>query len=390
MNNIVTFSHLRWDFVYQRPQHLLTRLAKRYAVTYIEEPKCVEDCSPHLHVRFPADRLTVITPVTPCSSPGFHDDQMPLIRPLIRNWLRESHSFGEIAWLYTPMALPLIYDMGPGLTVYDCMDELSKFRFAPESLTLLERELLELADVVFTGGPSLYNFKKQMHPNVHCFPSSVDAEHFGRARFSQCDPPDQVQIPHPRLGFFGVIDERLDLELLRSLAEMRPSWQFVMVGPVVKIDEQVLPRNPNIHYLGSKDYSQLPDYLAGWDVCLLPFALNDSTEFISPTKTLEYMAAERQIVSTPITDVAQPYGHIVYLGSNPREFVLACERALHAHANDRMVRIENMRQILAGTSWDRTARSMDLRMREVLRQRRALVNPVAVRSNGHNRASNAS
>jgi glycosyltransferase involved in cell wall biosynthesis len=276
---------------------------------------------------------------------------------------RELEGTTVVAWLYTPLALPLAQTLGPAAIVYDCMDELSLFHGAPPELLSREADLLECADVMFTGGPSLFRAKQARHQNVHCFPSSVDAAHFRNARPGETgrvrEAEDQVTIPHPRLGFYGVIDERLDLSLISFIAESRPDWHIVLVGPVVKIDPATLPRRPNIHYFGQRSYDELPRYLLGWDICLLPFARNQSTRFISPTKTLEYMAAELPIVSTPITDVAQPYGHIVYLGSRPEEFLAACEAALGADTEERERRAAQMRQILAGTSWDVTVSAME-------------------------------
>jgi glycosyltransferase involved in cell wall biosynthesis len=217
---------------------------------------------------------------------------------------------------------------------------------------------------MFTGGPSLFRAKQARHPNVHCFPSSVDAAHFRVARTGDdrtrvAEAEDQAGLPHPRLGFYGVIDERLDLNLVDFTARAHPEWQIVLVGPVVKIDPAILPRRENIHYYGQRTYDDLPRYLAGWDVCLLPFARNEATRFISPTKTLEYMAAELPIVSTPITDVAEPYGDIVYLGDTPEEFLAACEAALNSGAEERAGRAAQMRRVLAGTSWDVTVSAME-------------------------------
>jgi UDP-galactopyranose mutase len=256
------------------------------------------------------------------------------------------------------MALPLAQTLRPRGVVFDVMDELSAFAGAPQEMKDLEAATLAWADVVFTGGPSLYRAKLGRHENLHCFPSSVDAAHFGQAR-SIDEAPDQAHLPHPRLGFYGVIDERMDLGLLDFLATSHPDWQIVMVGPVVKIDWAWLPKQPNLHFLGQRQYAELPSYLAGWDVCLLPFALNESTKFISPTKTLEYMAAELPIVSTPITDVAEPYGRIVYLGNTHDEFVAACEQALAATSEELERRVQQMRQVLATTSWDNTAAAME-------------------------------
>ncbi|HEU4828282.1 MAG TPA: glycosyltransferase [Gemmatimonadales bacterium] len=352
---LVVFSHLRWDFVFQRPQHLLSRIAARRRVLFIEEP--IPDSTPaRWEPSEPAAGVHVFSPHTPARSPGFSEEQLPILRGMVRDLMRQERATGGIAWLYTPLALPLLDVVRPAATVYDCMDELSLFLHAPPHLLAREEALLRRADVVFTGGPSLFQAKRERHANIHCFPSSVDAGHFRAARG---EPADQAALPHPRLGFYGVIDERIDLAVIGALADRHPEWQIVMVGPVVKIDPATLPRRANIHWLGQRSYGELPDYLAGWDLCLLPFARNDATRFISPTKTLEYMARERPIVSTPITDVAVPYRDIVYLGESPPEFVAACEAALESSVTERARRALAMRQVLARTSWDATAAAME-------------------------------
>jgi UDP-galactopyranose mutase len=356
---IVVFSHLRWNFVYQRPQHLISRLAAKRPVLFIEEPELDRQGAARWERSRPHPNVTVLKPHTSTEAPGFHADQLTALEPLIAELAAELADTTVLAWLYTPMALPLAEALGPDAIVYDCMDELSLFLGAPPELLSREAALLECADVMFTGGPSLFRAKQARHSNVHCFPSSVDAAHFRQAREGIAEADDQATIPHPRLGFYGVIDERLDLALLDLVARARPVWQIVLVGPVVKIDPASLPRRANIHYFGQRSYNDLPRYLAGWDVCLLPFAQNDATRFISPTKTLEYMAAELPIVSTPITDVAEPYGDIVYLGGTPEEFVAACEAALTAGPEERAQRTERMRRVLAGTSWDVTIAAME-------------------------------
>jgi glycosyltransferase involved in cell wall biosynthesis len=242
--------------------------------------------------------------------------------------------------------------------VYDCMDELAAFRNAPKQLLQRESALLNIADLCFTGGPSLYNSKKERHANAHCFSSSVDASHFRKAQDRSYSHPDQEHIAHPRLGFYGVIDERFDTELIREMAAAHPEWQIVLVGPVVKIDPAHLPQAANIHYMGQRTYEELPKFLAGWDVCLLPFALNDSTKFISPTKVLEYMAAELPSVSTPITDVKVPYGDVVAIAETPAEYIKACEGMLNMSAEQKAFLAERMRAIVARTSWDNTAGAM--------------------------------
>jgi len=387
MNRIVAFSHLRWNFVFQRPQHLLTRFARKYKVMFVEEPLHDANCAPHMRVQTPQENLLICTPVTNCSTPGYCDEQMNIIRPMLRRLFSETRATGSIGWFYTPMALPLIQDLNPKITIYDCMDELSKFKFAPPDLVSREKQLMKLANLVFTGGPSLYRAKRKQHSDAHCFPSSVECEHFRQSLNGIEEPADQRDLPHPRLGFYGVIDERLDTNLIGYIARKRPQWQIMLVGPVVKISQDSLPHEPNIHYLGMRDYKELPAYLSGWDVCLLPFARNESTEFISPTKTLEYMAAEKPIVSTPITDVKQPYSHIVYLGDTQEEFLAACDRALEAGEQERLQRTNLMRQVLAATSWDKTVRAMDEKIQNVLHEQRARVEALAMsglaRKNGN-------
>lgn len=355
MTTIVVFSHLRWDFVFQRPQHLLSRLAQHYPILFVEEP-VFDDGATFMERTSPTPNVTVCRAHTPIHAAGFHDEQLRLLQPMVAQLAPPGEDV--IAWFYTPMALPLLQALQPSLVVYDCMDELASFKNPPKQLLQRESALLNLADLVFAGGPSLYEAKKNRHPNVHCFPSSVDVVHFQQALDRQRVHPQQADIPHPRLGFYGVLDERFDPELVGEVADAHPEWQVVLAGPVVKIDPERLPRRANIHYLGQQPYSALPDLLAGWDVCLMPFAINEATKFISPTKVLEYMAAQLPIVGTPIADVANPYGHVVAIAGNAREFVAACEAALAMSPEQRRHMVEAMLAIVAATSWDNTARRM--------------------------------
>ena len=357
MDTVIVFSHLRWNFVFQRPQQLLSRIAQHQKIIFFEEPLYTEH-EAYIDISEPLPNLQVWRPHTPSHALGFHDEQLPYLKPLLAEGIRTARLGDYVVWFYTPMALPLAQSLTPKAIIYDCMDELSAFLNAPRQLLQRETALLKVADLVFTGGPSLYEAKKDRSKHVYCFPSSVDAAHFAKGQAGQPEAQEQAELPHPRLGFFGVIDERVDLALIDALAVQKPAWQIMLVGPVVKIDPAQLPQRPNIHYFGQQDYARLPGFLAGWDVCLLPFARNEATRFISPTKTLEYMAAERLIVSTPITDVAQPYGDIVYLGETHDEFIAACETALTASASERTARIVKMRTVLTRTSWDATVDAM--------------------------------
>jgi len=359
-NTLICFSHLRWNFVFQRPQHLMSRFAREMNVIFWEEPiEIGPKETAYLQVREApeAANVRVVVPHLPQGMPE-HAREAALKR------LLDAHTASIhgplIAWYYTPMMLTFSAHLDADVTVYDAMDELSKFRFAPIKLLELEQALIDKADIVFTGGSSLYEAKKDRHSNVHCFPSSVDRAHFAKARARLFDPADQEDLPKPRLGFYGVIDERFDTELLARVAEMRPRWSFVMVGPVVKISDDELPKRPNIHYLGSKTYDQLPAYLSGWDVALMPFAMNESTQFISPTKTPEYLAGGKPVVSTPIKDVVRHYGQLegVMIAATPEEFVAACEQALELSHNPESGWLAEDDLMLSSSSWDITQARM--------------------------------
>ena len=366
-SDVVCLSHLRWDFVFQRPHHLLTRCARSHRVFFIEEPLELDD-EARLEVRVRQQGVTVVVPRVP---PGLSEAAKAAVQAhLMRRFLREHGVVDYVLWYYTPMALNFTRDLAPRAVIYDCMDELSGFEGAPPELAHRERELFDRAELVFTGGQTLYEAKRHLHRNIHAFPSSVDIEHFGRAREIHLDPPDQAGIPHPRLGFFGVVDERLDIELLAGVAAARPEWQLVIVGPTAKIDPAILPASPNIHYLGPKRYEDLPSYLAGWDVALLPFAHNDATRFISPTKTPEYLAAGVPVVSTSIRDVVRPYGiqGLARIADTIPEFVQAAEAALQ---EDRVARLRAVDAFLTQTSWDGTWTRMYALINELLSPQRA-------------------
>ena len=359
--SIVVYSHLRWNFVYQRPQHVLSRLARHGGIFFVEEP-IRSAGSPRIEVTFPTPNLIRCVPTGDFEEPPFGASQVDAIAPLLRRILQNLRAGRHVAWLYTPMALPLATRLEPEAIVYDCMDELTGFAGAPAGLAAREAELFAVADLVFTGGQSLYRAKREHHPAVHCFPSSVEVDHFRRAGSRPGGRP-------PRLGFYGVLDERLDRDLVAAVAAARPDWHFDVVGPVAKIDPSTLPRAANIHYPGPRDYAALPDVIAEWDVCLMPFALNAATRFISPTKVLEYMAAERPIVSTPITDVAEPYGDVVWIARDADQFTSACEAALGESAPEWEGRKSRMREIVAGTSWGRTVGDMHGLIRAVMQRK---------------------
>jgi hypothetical protein len=350
---LICFSHLRWNFVYQRPQHLLSRAMADYTVWYWEEPLFEEGADvARIHIAPQPSGVLVLTPVLAHGSSG--EEQVQTQRALLDELLKQRKPEQLVTWYYTPMALKFSDHLTAAVCIYDCMDELSAFKNAPPELTRLEHALLRRADVVFTGGHSLYAAKCHQHGNCHAFPSAVDVAHFAKARgASVVEPPDQAAIPHPRVGFFGVIDERMDIELVAALATLRPDLQFVLIGPVVKIDAAALPQGPNLHWLGSKNYAVLPDYLSGWDCGFMPFALNESTRFISPTKTPEFLAAGVPVCSTPITDVVSPYGSqgLVEIAADAQRFSSCIDMLLTSRTEQWLERVD---RFLENVSWDET------------------------------------
>ncbi len=355
-SDLVVFSHLRWDFVYQRPQHIMSRQARSRRVYFVEEPKPTNFDFSYLRYFEKSDGLRIVVPYLPrdLDATTAIEEQSLLLNELFEREIISDYTF----WYYTPMALPFTSHLKPDVIIYDCMDELSHFQGAPVEIVDYEKKLLKKADVVFTGGRSLYEAKRHLHNNIHPFPSSIDAAHFKQARTLESEPVDQRCIPRIRLGFFGVIDERMDIDLIDGIASLKPDWNLILLGPVVKIDEKTLPRRSNIHYLGMKDYKTLPYYLSGWDVAVLPFARNKSTRFISPTKTPEYLAAGRPVVSTSIVDVVRTYAreNLVYIADTPTEFVKCAELAMQDAKNPKWV--QRVDEFLSQMSWENTCDQM--------------------------------
>ncbi len=357
VTDLVCFCHLRWNFVYQRPQHLISRFSRKYRTFFIEEP------------------------IMHAGKDGYETEQcneVCIIRPLLNEVIKDQQDAGNrqkqiinqifqdfqinsfIAWYYTPMALKISNQLKPALTVYDCMDELSAFKFAPQDLKIQEATLFKQAQIAFTGGHHLYQAKKHVHKNIHPFPSSIDKAHFAQARQKTTEPEDQQHIPPVRLGFYGVIDERFNIKLIEEIATKRPEWQIVLIGPVVKIDEATLPRMDNIHYLGCKSYNDLPAYLSGWDIALIPFEKNESTEYISPTKTPEYLAGGKPVISTSIADVVNPYGkqNIVHIADTADDFIASAEIELRRSPASYTNWLEKVDMLLSNNCWDDTADRM--------------------------------
>jgi len=342
--DMIVFCHLRWEFVYQRPQHIISRLSSNIKVLFIEEPLPSQSGNSG-NLIMVSDTLHVLQP---------NVTNIEAIANIIPEYVKNKNI--PYGWFYSASFSPLLEQLDFETVIYDCMDELSLFKGAPEHLINQEKYLMAHADIIFTGGKSLYESKKQWHENVHCFPSSVDESHFVKALNGITVPDDIANLQSPVVGYYGVIDERIDLVLLHETALKLPNVSFVMIGPLAKIGEADLPREANIHYLGMKSYDVLPHYLKAFDIAMMPFALNDATKYISPTKTLEYMAARKPIISTKIVDVVRDYSRCVSLIETADEFAEAI--TFLVDKTDRLSMELEYYKILKKTSWDATADKM--------------------------------
>ena len=360
---IIVHSHLRWDFVWQRPQQLMSRLSERAPILFVEEPLYQGDSAPRLELTWPLPTVCRAVPVLAESLRHLYDNSITIIRELLRREMSADGALGDeydqpVQWFYTPMPAPaMIGAFGERAIVYDCMDELSQFRFAPKELVDREKLLISEADVVFTGGFKLWQAKAKLHANVHFFGCGVDVAHFATAGQDDLPvPADVASLSRPMIGYYGVIDERLDYALLRRLSAALPDVSVVMVGPVVKVAPDELPQAHNIHWIGQRPYAELPSYVKRFDACLMPFALNEATEYINPTKTLEYMAAGKPIVSTAIADVIHHFTPIVAVGYSHAEFV---KHVRHALAQPDEALIERGRALARDNSWEKIVRRME-------------------------------
>ncbi|MBU8542508.1 MULTISPECIES: glycosyltransferase [Roseomonadaceae] len=363
-STIICLSHLRWDFVFQRPQHLMTRAAQNHDVIFFEEPIFQPGILPRLDLSPREGGVIVAVPMLPEGLP--QNMVVGQQRSMLDDLLASRAGRRLTAWFYTPMAMAFANHITADVTVYDCMDELSAFRGAPPAMLRMEQALIDQADLVFTGGRSLHDAKRHRHPHVHCFPSSIDTAHFGQSRAGLPEPEALKGLPHPRIGLFGVVDERMDLDLVAEIAARRRDWSVVIIGPVVKVDPASLPQGPNLSWLGGRGYAALPAYLANWDLGFMPFALNESTRFISPTKTPEFLAAGLPVVSTPVVDVVRDYGDagLVEIAATAEEMVAHADALLHRPRAAWLARVDAQ---LSTNSWDLTWARMSGLIRQAAR-----------------------
>jgi glycosyltransferase involved in cell wall biosynthesis len=372
---IIVHSHLRWDGVWQRPQQFLSRLSRTHPVLFVEQPVPVGDeATPEIEF-FQSDKhpnVFITRPLLPTWLLHYRVNVDHWHRKAIRDalWSRDGARFQQaVHWFYDPMAATLLEDDEATATiVYDCMDELSQFRGAPNELLEREGRLLEMADVVFVGGPKLFRRKRLLNRNCHCYGCGVEFDHFSKARSPLTPiPPEMERLRGPILGFFGVVDERMDYDLIHQLASAHPEWNIVIVGPHMKVDPAGFPKDPNIFFLGARKYDDLPSYVKSFAVCLMPFALNESTEFINPTKALEYMATGRPIISTAIEDVVAQFGDVVDIARSPAEFIASCEKAI---AGSEPARLQAAIDLARSNSWERIVAELERHLHEAIISKR--------------------
>ena len=374
---LLNLAHLAWDHVWQRPQHLMSRFASRCRVIYVDPPVLgAGGGQAYLQEQPGVPGVRVLRPIFPdtlLETPG--NSYWELWHGLLPEVLAQAGG-NTLLWVSSPMADSLVAAALPRvkLAVYDCMDDLASFRGGTDEMRRREAHLLELVDLLFTGGYSMYEARKTRHPRAYCFPSGVDVAHYRRTQdLATQEPASIAHIPHPRLGYFGVLDERIDWELIAEVAERRPAWQWVLVGPTAKVNPEELPVAHNIHYLGQQQYADLPAFLKGFDIATMPFALNEATRHISPTKTLEYLAGGKPVISTSVPDVVAFYRDIVSLADGPTAWLKAADRMLAATAQQRQARIERAGRIVQESSWDSIAERMWSLMEDRLAQQQGKV-----------------
>lgn len=348
--DLIVLSHLRWDFLFQRPQHILSRYGRYRRVYYFEEPLFGMTEIPRLHIKETPDNVLVVVPHIPTK--GSPQELNLQLAKLLDELIEDEEIIEYSLWYYTPMALNFTRHLKPQNIIFDLMDELINFYEDKRQLGLLEKELTDNADLVFMNGRTLFNSKKHLNSNIHELPSSIDFKHFSLARQKLIEPDDQVHIPHPRIGFYGVIDQRVDLEIIGKIAELEPLYQFIVLGPIINVKTSELPIRNNIHFLDKKDYHALPLYLAGWDCVFMPYRLDDSTKLFSPAKILEFLAAGKPVVASPLPDIIYSYKgkELIHLAKSPEEFIKKINLALQENRNEEW--ITKIDSFLQDQNWD--------------------------------------
>jgi glycosyltransferase involved in cell wall biosynthesis len=250
-------------------------------------------------------------------------------------------------WSFTPDVSYLLDALTPRKVIYYCVDDFASFTgYDRRRVQSDEVDLCKRADLVVTTSRALQEAKKSLNSNTIFVPHGVDYEHFAKALCPCAEPVDLSAIPRPRVGFFGLIRDWLDLDLVRQVAAKRPAWQFVFIGGHDWSVDLSLYRMPNIHFIGGRPYGDLPAYCAHMDVGLIPFKLNELTMSVNPIKLREYLAAGLPVAATPLPEV-QAYSELVRIGAGPTDFTAAIEAALQTPPEAR----RRLSEAMAAETW---------------------------------------
>ena len=251
-------------------------------------------------------------------------------------------------WTFLPTTAPMIRYLKPQKVIYYCVDEWSAFSFLNGRLMeQMEADLIKQSDVVITSAEKLYASKRHLHPKTYLVPHGVDSEHFGKACLPGTIVPKELEgLPIPIIGFWGLIHEWIDIDLIYHVASQRPQWSFVLIGKV-GVDCSSLKKLSNVHLLGVRSYDTLPAFAKGFAVGIMPFKINRLTENVNPIKLREYLAAGLSVVSTPLPE-ARAYRGVVRFGANVDEFVEALDLAVRDTSEESVrMRLESVK----GETW---------------------------------------
>jgi len=276
-----------------------------------------------------------------------------LNRVVLAVWLRRlCRRLGldrPLLWTFLPNVNWLLGRLNERMVIYHCVDEYSEFSGVPKDVIVrMEQDLIRRADIVFTSAEKLCDERRQVNPRTYFIPHGVDVAHFSRALDPAIEVPEEIRrLAKPVIGFFGLLADWVDLDMIGALARARPQWSFALVGKV-QTDLGAVARLPNVHRLGQQPYTALPAYCRGFDVGLIPFRMNELTLRVNPLKLREYLAAGLPVVSTPLPEVVR-YNGLVHIAVNEAGFLRAIDAALKERSpeQDRR-RVEAMR----GESWE--------------------------------------
>lgn len=366
---IVCLSSTRWSFLWQRPQQIMSRLCARHDILYVDPPFPVaeeqvrgisNDESGTLIVKNLQtinDALQIFRPleISRFSYPDLDSNELlkmnqELLQCQIQKALFQLGWQHPLLWLYDPRNVNLVDQLNPCGVIYDCVDSFRSFSWSHPHVSIWEEALVDRADVVLATSRALYQERLRKNRYTFLVPNAADYKHFSPWQGYE-KPADITAISRPRLGFIGAIYEWVDLELLQVIADKSPAWNLVLIGP--KQHGLQLPERSNIHWLGQRGYAELPAYVHSFDVALIPFLVNETTQHANPIKFWEYLAAGKPVVSTLLPEIPDVPG-VVWRSENHSMFCNHCAQALELvqHPLSRNKIITKARAIAYANSWE--------------------------------------